>query len=145
MWDVAFLPEAGLMLTASADRTIKMWKTGKCEKTFVGKNTCCKNILNSKYLLLLRKPKILCLHEHYTVRLLFRSFGLCSGLGGLVCGRVLVVFKRHNRPTLEHHRRVFVRLSRPQQLRLLHLHFPKLRSICFFWRRSKRQSNHNSF
>ena len=37
------------MLTASADRTIKMWKTGKCEKTFVGKNKYCKNILNSKF------------------------------------------------------------------------------------------------
>lgn len=36
VWTVALLPEAGLMLTGSADKTIRLWKAGKCEKTFTG-------------------------------------------------------------------------------------------------------------
>ena len=36
VWAVAVMPESGRMLTASADRTIKMWKAGKCERTFTG-------------------------------------------------------------------------------------------------------------
>ena len=44
VWAVAVIPEAGFMLTGSADKSIKMWKAGKCEKTFLGKfvgKFCC--------------------------------------------------------------------------------------------------------
>ena len=37
VWDVALMPESGFMLTGSADKSIKMWRAGKCEKTFTGK------------------------------------------------------------------------------------------------------------
>lgn len=36
MWTVVILPEQGLMLSGSADKTIKLWKAGRCEKTFMG-------------------------------------------------------------------------------------------------------------
>ena len=36
MWAVAVMSEQGIMLTGSADRTIKLFKAGKCEKTFTG-------------------------------------------------------------------------------------------------------------
>ena len=36
VWAVALMPTQGLMLTGSADKTIKMWRAGKCEKTFTG-------------------------------------------------------------------------------------------------------------
>lgn len=36
VWAVAILPEQGLMLSGSADKTIKLWKAGRCEKTFTG-------------------------------------------------------------------------------------------------------------
>uniref|UniRef100_A0A669BZ62 Phospholipase A2-activating protein n=1 Tax=Oreochromis niloticus TaxID=8128 RepID=A0A669BZ62_ORENI len=35
---VAILPEQGLMLSGSADKTIKLWKAGRCEKTFTGED-----------------------------------------------------------------------------------------------------------
>ena len=41
VWAVAVMPEAGRMLTGSADRTIKMWKAGKCERTFKGELLPC--------------------------------------------------------------------------------------------------------
>lgn len=41
IWAVKILPEQGLMLTGSADKTIKLWKAGRCERTFTGK--CIKN------------------------------------------------------------------------------------------------------
>ena len=37
VWAVALMPESGFMLTGSADKSIKMWRAGKCEKTFTGK------------------------------------------------------------------------------------------------------------
>jgi len=37
VWGVAVMPEGGYMLTASADKTIKLWKAGKCERTYTGK------------------------------------------------------------------------------------------------------------
>lgn len=36
VWAVAILPEGGIMITGSADRTIKLWKAGKCEQTLRG-------------------------------------------------------------------------------------------------------------
>lgn len=36
VWAVLILPEQGLMLSGSADKTIKLWKAGRCEKTFTG-------------------------------------------------------------------------------------------------------------
>ena len=39
VWAVALLPTQGLMLTGSADKTIKMWRAGRCERTFTGKKT----------------------------------------------------------------------------------------------------------
>jgi len=36
VWGVAVMPELGYMLTASADKTIKLWKAGKCERTYTG-------------------------------------------------------------------------------------------------------------
>lgn len=36
VWTVVILPEQGLMLSGSADKTIKLWKAGRCEKTFTG-------------------------------------------------------------------------------------------------------------
>ena len=36
VWAVVILPEQGLMLSGSADKTIKLWKAGRCEKTFTG-------------------------------------------------------------------------------------------------------------
>lgn len=38
VWAVAILPEQGLMLSGSADKTIKLWKAGRCEKTFTGED-----------------------------------------------------------------------------------------------------------
>lgn len=37
VWAVKILPEQGLMLTGSADKTIKLWKAGRCERTFTGR------------------------------------------------------------------------------------------------------------
>ena len=37
VWAVAIMPEGGFMLTGSADKLIKLWKAGKCERTFEGK------------------------------------------------------------------------------------------------------------
>lgn len=36
VWGVAVMPEGGYMLTASADKTVKLWKAGKCERTYTG-------------------------------------------------------------------------------------------------------------
>lgn len=36
MWAVLILPEQGLMLSGSADKTIKLWKAGRCDRTFTG-------------------------------------------------------------------------------------------------------------
>ena len=36
VWAVAIMPEQGVMLTGSADKTIKVWKAGKCERTIKG-------------------------------------------------------------------------------------------------------------
>lgn len=36
VWSVALMPTQGLMLTGSADKTVKLWRAGKCEKTFEG-------------------------------------------------------------------------------------------------------------
>lgn len=36
VWAVVILPEQGFMLSGSADKTIKLWKAGRCEKTFTG-------------------------------------------------------------------------------------------------------------
>lgn len=36
VWAVTILPEQGLMLSGSADKTIKLWKAGRCEKTYTG-------------------------------------------------------------------------------------------------------------
>ncbi len=38
VWAVAIMPEGGYMLTGSADKAIKLWKAGKCERTFMGKD-----------------------------------------------------------------------------------------------------------
>lgn len=37
VWAVAILPEQGLMLSGSADKTIRLWKAGCCEKTYTGR------------------------------------------------------------------------------------------------------------
>lgn len=36
VWAVLILPEQGLMLSGSADKTIKLWKAGQCDRTFTG-------------------------------------------------------------------------------------------------------------
>ena len=36
VWAVAIMPEQGTMLTGSADKTIKVWKAGKCVNTIRG-------------------------------------------------------------------------------------------------------------
>ena len=36
VWAVAIMPEQGIMLTGSADKTIKVWKAGKCQNTIKG-------------------------------------------------------------------------------------------------------------
>lgn len=36
VWAVLILPEQGLMLSGSADKSIKLWKAGRCERTFTG-------------------------------------------------------------------------------------------------------------
>jgi len=41
VWGVAVMPEGGYMLTASADKTIKLWKAGKCERTYTGTTDKC--------------------------------------------------------------------------------------------------------
>ncbi len=38
VWAVAIMPEQGVMLTGSADKTIKVWKAGKCQNTIRGKH-----------------------------------------------------------------------------------------------------------
>ena len=59
MWAVALMPETGFMLTGSADKSIRMWRAGKCEKTFLGKSSflcifCikCINSQTTSYMLL---------------------------------------------------------------------------------------------
>uniref|UniRef100_A0A3Q4GL63 Phospholipase A2-activating protein n=1 Tax=Neolamprologus brichardi TaxID=32507 RepID=A0A3Q4GL63_NEOBR len=44
VWAVAILPEQGLMLSGSADKTIKLWKAGRCEKTFTGHEDCVRGL-----------------------------------------------------------------------------------------------------
>lgn len=39
MWAVVILPEQGLMLSGSADKTIKLWKAGRCDRTFTGERS----------------------------------------------------------------------------------------------------------
>lgn len=39
MWAVVILPEQGLMLSGSADKTIKLWKAGRCDRTFTGEGS----------------------------------------------------------------------------------------------------------
>ena len=36
---MALMPETGFMLTGSADKSIRMWRAGKCEKTFLGESS----------------------------------------------------------------------------------------------------------
>ena len=36
VWAVAIMPEGGYMLSGSADKSIKLWRAGKCERTFKG-------------------------------------------------------------------------------------------------------------
>ena len=36
VWGVAVMPEGGYMITGSADKSIKLWKAGKCECTYHG-------------------------------------------------------------------------------------------------------------
>ncbi|XP_063151072.1 phospholipase A-2-activating protein isoform X2 [Candoia aspera] len=44
VWAVKILPEQGLMLTGSADKTIKLWKAGRCERTFTGHEDCVRGL-----------------------------------------------------------------------------------------------------
>ncbi|KAM6033853.1 phospholipase A-2-activating protein isoform 4-T4 [Chlamydotis macqueenii] len=44
IWAVKILPEQGLMLTGSADKTIKLWKAGRCERTFTGHEDCVRGL-----------------------------------------------------------------------------------------------------
>ena len=44
VWSVKMLPEKGLMLTGSADKTIKLWKAGKCERTYTGHKDCVRSL-----------------------------------------------------------------------------------------------------
>lgn len=44
VWAVVILPEQGLMLSGSADKTIKLWKAGRCEKTFTGERSLCVSV-----------------------------------------------------------------------------------------------------
>lgn len=44
VWAVVILPEQGLMLSGSADKTIKLWKAGRCEKTFTGHEDCVRGL-----------------------------------------------------------------------------------------------------
>ncbi|KAF3821342.1 hypothetical protein GH733_011495 [Mirounga leonina] len=44
VWAVKILPEQGLMLTGSADKTIKLWKAGRCERTFSGHEDCVRGL-----------------------------------------------------------------------------------------------------
>lgn len=37
VWAVGIMPEQGFMLTGSADKTIKLWRAGRCEITFKGR------------------------------------------------------------------------------------------------------------
>lgn len=39
VWTVVILPEQGLMLSGSADKTIKLWKAGHCDRTFTGESS----------------------------------------------------------------------------------------------------------
>jgi len=36
VWSVAIMPQGGYMLTGSADKSIRLWKTGNVERTFLG-------------------------------------------------------------------------------------------------------------
>ncbi|KAI2662386.1 Phospholipase A-2-activating protein [Labeo rohita] len=44
VWAVVILPEQGLMLSGSADKTIKLWKAGRCEKTYTGHEDCVRGL-----------------------------------------------------------------------------------------------------
>ncbi|XP_020626455.1 phospholipase A-2-activating protein-like [Orbicella faveolata] len=44
VWAVQLMPDHGLMLTGSADRTIKMWKAGACQMTFTGHSDCVRGL-----------------------------------------------------------------------------------------------------
>ena len=36
VWCVAILPGVGVMVTGSADKTLRLWRTGKCEQILRG-------------------------------------------------------------------------------------------------------------
>ena len=42
VWAVAIMPEGGYMLTGSADKTVRLWKAGKCERIFKGTCSECR-------------------------------------------------------------------------------------------------------
>uniref|UniRef100_A0A672QFE6 Phospholipase A-2-activating protein n=1 Tax=Sinocyclocheilus grahami TaxID=75366 RepID=A0A672QFE6_SINGR len=44
VWAVVILPEQGLMLSGSADKTIKLWKAGRCENTYTGHEDCVRGL-----------------------------------------------------------------------------------------------------
>ncbi|XP_015769068.1 PREDICTED: phospholipase A-2-activating protein-like [Acropora digitifera] len=44
VWAVQMMPEHGLMLTGSADKTIKLWKAGTCQRTFTGHSDCVRGL-----------------------------------------------------------------------------------------------------
>ena len=50
VWCVAILPGVGVMVTGSADKTLRLWRTGKCEQILRGifffyKKTACLSVL----------------------------------------------------------------------------------------------------
>lgn len=47
VWAVVILPEQGLMLSGSADKTIKLWKAGRCEKTYTGETVRTNIVLST--------------------------------------------------------------------------------------------------
>lgn len=39
VWSVAVIPQHAYSFSASQDKTVRMWKAGKCERVFRGKCT----------------------------------------------------------------------------------------------------------
>lgn len=50
---MVILPEQGLMLSGSADKTIKLWKAGRCEKTYTGTVAYLTSLMLSQKIILL--------------------------------------------------------------------------------------------
>lgn len=110
VWAVLILPEQGLMLSGSADKTIKLWKAGHCDRTFTG---------------WWRTDALFSLLRDLPMRLCCRSRGLRARTRRHQQHRVLLLQQRHERQTVAGDGRVCTGVPQPHQLHLQHGGLPQ--------------------